>query len=95
MPTARVVPILVCLITEHRFRRMCTPIYPPGDICGCKWRSGGHWDQLLSMFDRFWESPGLLGVICAPVGALVVIFSPLDRLWKGLGPTFERHLVEK
>ena len=41
-------------------------------------------------------SPGdLVGVICAPVGALVVIFGPLDRLLKGLGATFERNLVEK
>ena len=48
------------------------------------------------MFDRFWWSLGrLLGVICAPVGALVVIFGPLDRLLKGLGPTLERNLVEK
>ena len=48
------------------------------------------------MFDRFWGSPGrLLGVICAPVGALVVIFGPLDRLLKGLGPTFESNIVEK
>ena len=41
-------------------------------------------------------SPGrLVGVICDPVGALVVIFGPLDRLLKGLGPTFERNIVEK
>ena len=48
------------------------------------------------IFDRFWESPGrLVGVICAPVGALVVIVGPLGRLFKGLGPTFERNIVEK
>ena len=48
------------------------------------------------MFDRFGGSPGrLLGVICAPMGALVVIFGPLDRLLKGLGPTFESNIVEK
>ena len=48
------------------------------------------------IFLRFWGSPGrLLGVICAPVGALVVIFGPLDRLLKGLGPTFESNIVEK
>ena len=48
------------------------------------------------MFDRLWGSPGrLLGVICAPVGALVVICGPLDRLLKGLGPTFESNIVEK
>ena len=29
------------------------------------------------------------------MGALVVIFGPLDRLLKGLGPTFERNIVEK
>ena len=51
---------------------------------------------LLSIFDRFWRSPGhLLGVICAPVGALLVIFGPLDRLLMGLGPTFESNIVEK
>ena len=45
---------------------------------------------------RFGRSLGrLVGVICAPVGALVVIFGPLDRLLKGLGPTFERNIVEK
>ena len=94
MPTARVVPI--CLIKKDCFGRMFTPIYPPGDSCGPTWRPGGHWDQFLSIFDRFLGSPGgLVGVICAPVGALVVIFGPLDRLWKGLGPTFERNLVEK
>ena len=48
------------------------------------------------IFDWFWGSPGrLVGVICAPVGALVVIFGPLDRLLKGLGPTFKGNLVEK
>ena len=72
------------------------PTYAPGGIRGSKWRSGGHWDQLLSIFDRFWKSPGhLLGVICAPVGALHVIFGPLDRLLRGLGPTFESNIVEK
>ena len=71
-------------------------MYPPGSIRGSKWRSGGHWDQLLSIFARFWRSPGhLLGVICAPVGALLVIFGPLDRLLTGLGPTFESNIVEK
>ena len=34
-----------------------------------------------------------VGVICAPMGALVVIFGPLDRLLKGLGPTFESNIV--
>ena len=44
----------------------------------------------------FGGSPGhLVGVICAPVGALVVIFGPLNRLLEGLGPTFERNIVEK
>ena len=48
------------------------------------------------MFDRFGASPArLLGVICTSVGALVIIFGPLDRLLKGLGPTFESNLVEK
>ena len=94
MPTARV--FLICLIKKHRFRRIFAPMYPPGDICGSKWRSGGHWDHFLSIFGRFLGSLGrLVGVICAPVGALVVIFGPLDRLLKGLGPTFERNIVEK
>ena len=35
----------------------------------------------------------LVGVIC--VGALVVIYGPVDRPLKGLGPTFERNIVEK
>ena len=48
------------------------------------------------MFDRFWGSPGrILGVICTPVGAPLVIFGSLDRLLKGLGPTFESNIVEK
>ena len=48
------------------------------------------------MFNGFLGSPGrLVGVTCAPMGALVVIFGPLDRLMKGLGPTFERNIVEK
>ena len=47
------------------------------------------------MFDRCGRAPGrLLGVICAPVGALVNFFGPLDRLLKGLGPTFESNIVE-
>ena len=51
---------------------------------------------ILLIFGRFWMSLGrLVGVICAPVGALVVIFGPLDRVLKGLGPTFERNIVEK
>ena len=71
-------------------------IYPPGDICGCKWRSGGHWDHFLSIFGRFLGYLGrLVGVICAPMGALVIIFDPLNRLLEGLGPTFERNIVEK
>ena len=49
-----------------------------------------------TIFYRFLGSLGrLVGVICAPVGALVVIFGPLDRLFEGLGPTFERNIVEK
>ena len=65
-------------------------------ICGSKWHSGGHWDYFLSIFGRFWGSLGrLVGVICAPMGALAVIFGALDRHLKGLGPTFERNLVEK
>ena len=75
---------------------MFTPIFPPGDSCGSTWRSGGHWEQLSSIFDRFVGSPGRVeGVICAPVGALVVFFGPLDRLLKGLGPTFGSNIVEK
>ena len=84
------------MFDKQKIHIYLTPTYPPGGIRGSKWRSGGHWDQLLSIFDRFWKSPGhLLGVICAPVGALLVIFGPLDRLLKGLGPTFESNIVEK
>ena len=46
-------------------------------------------------FWSIWEVPTLLGVIYAPVGALLVIFGPLDRLLKGRGPTFESNIVEK
>ena len=81
---------------KHKFDVFFNRMHPPGSTFGFKWRSGGHWDQFLSIFDRFLECPGsLVGVICAPVGALVVIFGPLDRLLKGLGPMFERNLVEK
>ena len=76
--------------------RISVPSDPPGGICGSKWRSVGHWDQLLSIFDRVWGSLGrLVGVICVPVAVLVVIFGPLGRLLRGLGPTFTRHIVEK
>ena len=36
-----------------------------------------------------------MGVICAPVDALVVIFGSLDGLLKVLGPTFESNMLER
>ena len=73
-----------------------TPMYPPGGTFGFIWRSGGHWGELLSIFDRFGASPGrLLGVICAPVDALVVIFGSLDGLLRVLAQTFESNMLER
>ena len=81
---------------KHRFRRICHSVVPPGGTFGFIWRSGGHWGQLLLIFYGFGGSLGrLLGVICAPVDALVVIFGSLDGLLKVLGPTFESNMPER
>ena len=80
MPTARV--FLICLIKKNRFRRIFAPMYPPGDICGCKWRSGGHWDNFSSIFGRFWK-PFLLS--SAPLCKAFMRSCQIKKLQKNTG----------
>ena len=90
MPIARV--FLRCLIKKHSFRCIFAPMYPPGDICGCKWPVG-------PFFIDFWS---IFGVPGAPCRCHLRSHGRPGRHFWSAGPTFggtrtdfERNIVEK